>query len=519
MRKALRSNPQRMPKSVTQQVPFPVKGWASEESPMEAEEGTALILDNWFPEAESGRLRRGYADHATGMSADINTLLVYTSASASKMFAANGANIYDVSSAGAVGAAAVSGLTSDKWQDTMFATTGGQYMVIANGSDSVRNYDGSSWSTPAITNVTSSTLIHVAVHKSRLWFVQSGTADLWYLPTLNVAGAATKFPLGGLLDKGGYIMACGTWSVDAGSGMDDLFWAWSSEGQIIIYQGTDPASSWALVGVYDIGKPIGRRCTFAVGGDVALMSDDGILPISTVMKTDRAVISEKAMTKRIRQAWVDSTLRGRSTFGWQIISHPVRNMAIVNIPATGSYPVYQYVMNTITGAWCRFYGMNALCWAHFNNEIYFGAGDGTVYKADTGGTDDGGAITGVILPAYMHLSARGRLKHVKMAQALYTTDVVAPSPRVEIAVDYELPVDIASGTVASGDFFTWDVSQWDGPDIWFGYTVQSDWSGSGNIGTVISLYTTLVLDATEADPNYKYRLTGWGIIYEVGGVL
>lgn len=488
---------------------------------MEAEEGTAIVLDNLFPEAEGGRLRRGYAEHATGMSGSVQSLLIYTSASASAMFAANAGAIYDVSSAGAVGAAAVSGLSSNKWQQTMFATTGGQYLVIANGADSVRNYDGSTWSTPSITNVTSSTLVHVVPHKSRLWFTQLDTTDLWYLGTSAISGAATKFPVGALLTKGGYIMACGTWSVDSGNGMDDMFVIWSSEGELLIYQGTDPSSSttWALVGRYESGKPIGRRCMFPVGGDLALLTEDGVLPISTLMKADRAVASDKALTKRIRQAYVDAAQRARDSFGWQMISHPVKNMAIINVPATGAFPVYQFVMNTITGAWCRFSGMDAECWGHFDNEIYFGGTDGTVYKAETGGTDNGGVITGLCLPAYMHLSARGRLKHVKMVQPIYTTDVVAPGPNVTVAVDYELPVETGSGVTASGGFFTWDVSEWDGPDIWFGYLVNADWSGTGNIGTVVSPYTTLVLDATDADTNYKYRLTGWGIVYEVGGIL
>ena len=195
---------------------------------------------------------------------------------------------------------------------------------MANGADDVRNYDGAAWSAPAITNVASSTLIHVTAHKSRLWFVQIGTADLWYLPVSSIAGAAAKFPVAALLTKGGYVMACGTWSVDSGSGMDDLFVVWSSEGEVLIYQGQTlhHLQRGHLSGGTTAAKPIGRRCMFPIGGDLAMISDDGILPISTLMKADRAVASDKAITKRIRQAWVDATLRGRDAFGWQMISHP-----------------------------------------------------------------------------------------------------------------------------------------------------------------------------------------------------
>lgn len=521
MRTAVRNNPQKIPKSLTKQMAFPVKGWTSQDSPVEAEEGTALIMDNWFPEAEGGRLRRGFASHATGMVGDVQTIMVYTSASDSTMFAANNGNIYDISSAGAVGAAAVSGLSSNKWQHIMFANASDQYLYCVNGVDAPLHYNGSAWAAPAITGVDETTLVNVVAHKFRLWFCQLATSDLWYLATNAIAGSATKFSLGGLLKRGGYIMACGTWSVDAGQGMDDLFVAWSSEGEIVVYQGTDPSSAntWSLIGVYTTGNPIGRRCMFPVGGDLALLTEDCILPISELIKADRAVASSKALTAKIRQAYVDATQRARDEFGWQMISHPIRNMALVNVPASTSYPTYQFAFNTITGAWSRFTNMEAICWAHFENNLYFGTAEGKVFKADTGGQDDGAAISAAVLPAYTHLNARGRLKHVKMVQPIYSTDIVADAPAVSIAVDYELPTSLASEQTVTTGFFTWDVSEWDGPDVWFGFSVTADWRGSGNIGTVISPYTSLTLDASGGAADFKYRLTGWGIVYEHGGVL
>ncbi len=521
MRTAIRSNPQKIPKSLTQQMAFPVKGWTSQDSPVEAEEGTALIMDNWFPEAEGGRLRRGFASYATGMTSNVQTLMNFTSASESKLFAVGGSTIWDISSSGAATTTGITGLTNNKYQWTMFATAAGQFLVACNGADAVQNYDGSSWTQPSITGVTSTTFIHVLAHKFRLWFTPINSTDLWYLATNAIAGAATKFSLGGLLKRGGFIMACGTWSVDSGNGMDDLFVAWSSEGEVIVYQGTDPASAntWALVGVYYCGDPVGRRCMLPVGGDLALLTEDGIMPISVLINTDRAVASSKALTARIRQAYVDATDRARGEFGWQMLSHPSRNMAILNVPASGSDLTYQFVFNTITGAWARFKNMEALCWGHYEQEIYFGTAEGKVYKADTGGQDNGASISASVLPAYTHLNARGRLKHVKMVQPIYSTDIVADAPAVSIAVDYELPTSVASEQVITTGFFTWDVSEWDGPDVWFGFAVTADWRGSGNIGTVISPYTSLTLDASGGATDFKYRLTGWGLVYETGGVL
>jgi hypothetical protein len=489
---------------------------------MDAEEGTALVLDNFFPEAESIRIRRGFTSFATGMSGDVQTLMTFTGATASKLFAANGTNIYNVTSGGAVGAAEVSSLTNAKWQDTMFSTAAGQFLVCCNGADDPRNYNGTTWSTPSITGVTASTFVHVTAHKFRLWFTQLNSTDLWYLPVNSIAGAAVKFPVGGLLKLGGYIMACSTWSVDAGDGMDDMFVAWSSEGEAIVYQGTDPDASntWQLVGVYRSGKPIGRRCMVRVGGDLAMLSEDGVLPVTHLLEHDRATTSGKALTATIRQAYADATQRSRDVFGWQMVVHPVRNMALVNVPASSIYPVYQFALNTLTGAWARFVNQDAQCWGTYDNKLYFGGtGDGKVWRADNGGDDGGEAIRVACLPSYTHLGQRGRLKHVKLVQPIFTTDVIRSSPNITVAVDYELPDDLASTENISESYFTWDVSEWDGPNVWFGLQVKSGWRGSANIGTVISPYTTLSIDASDSGVDFKYAITGWGIVYELGGIL
>src|SRR5262245_13067230 len=145
MRQALRANPQKKPPTFTVQEQAPVKGWTSQQSLAEAEDGTAVVMTNMFPEADAIRARRGRVVHATGMPGDVTSLLRYVSSSTSKHFAASGTAIYDVTSAGAVGAAAVSGKTNAWWQQIMFTTPAGQFLVICNGADGVWTYNGTTW--------------------------------------------------------------------------------------------------------------------------------------------------------------------------------------------------------------------------------------------------------------------------------------------------------------------------------------------------------------------------------------
>jgi hypothetical protein len=70
------------------------------------------------------------------------------------------------------------GLTNARWQSANMGRLGGQFFYAVNGVDKPRYYDNAAWvavdgaSTPAITGVTTTKLVHVNVYKNRrLWFV------------------------------------------------------------------------------------------------------------------------------------------------------------------------------------------------------------------------------------------------------------------------------------------------------------------------------------------------------------
>ncbi len=524
IRQPLRQNRNRVRISDVTQIPAPVKGWVANGSPMEADPLTALLMDNWFPEAQSITARAGSESFASQVAVDgVETLMAYTSGSTIKLFACGDGKIIDITAGGSFTGAAgdVSGLGEDRWYSTMFATAAGQFLVCANGGDDVRNFDGSSWTTPSITGVTSSTLVFPHAHQNRLWFIQAGTTDLWYLDTNSIAGTANKFPIGARLTKGGYPMALGSWSFDTGAGMDDMLVIYTSEGQLLAYNGTDPSVSelWTLMGVADIGKPIGRRCIHKVGGDLALLSEDGILSANMARQLDRGVIATKSITANIRDAYTAAVRRARDVYGWQMVTHPIRNMFIVNVPGSSSVPTVQFVLNTATGAWTRFTGLDARCWANYDNGIYFGRTNGRVLKADTGGTDSTRSIYYAVLPAYNHLNHRGRQKHVKDCQPIYESDIIDNWPSVSIAVDYETPTAGGVTVTPSSGYWTYDVSVYGGGDVYFDGIITAEWRGSGNIGAVVSPYTTTSIRNEGATNLFRYSLTGWTVIYEVGGVL
>lgn len=449
------------------------------------DERDAVLLDNFFPEPTYVTLRKGYAVHATGMSGTIKTLMEWSGPTGRKLKAAVGGEIFDVTSSGAVGAAEVTGLASDEWEWVNFGTAGGNFLLAVNGSDDPQNYDGTTWATtPAITGsgLTASNLSGIAVHKSRVWFIEKDTLNAWYLPVNSIGGTATKQAMGAIFKLGGSLQAIGTMSRDSGDGVDDYLAFVSSRGQVAVYQGTDPdsATTWALVGVYRIGYPIGKRCVLEVGGDLAITTSDGVVSLMKMMELDRAASGRAAITDKIQNLFNRAVLSYQSNFGWQGIVYPKGTRAIFNIPLNTS-EFHQYVMNTITGAWCRFKNMNAACWGLMGDDLYFGGTDGKVYLADTGYTDNTGILTAQMRTAWNYFKSRGRNKLFQLYRPVIQTN---GSPSVLMAMNTDFQELDPTGTADIGNVTSslWGTDNW-GTATWAGDgSVTALWNGAGNIG-------------------------------------
>ena len=88
-----------------------------------------LFLITFFPGDTEVSLRKGFASHATGLGSAVETLMTYDAGGSAKMWAAAGANIYEVTSSGAVGSAAVGSLSNARFQWTNISTSGGNFFM------------------------------------------------------------------------------------------------------------------------------------------------------------------------------------------------------------------------------------------------------------------------------------------------------------------------------------------------------------------------------------------------------
>lgn len=457
----------------------------------------ATLLDNLFPDANFISVRRGYSSHATGMSGTVETLMQWGGPSSNKLKAANGGNIYDVTAAGAVGAAEVTGLSVNQWQWVNFPTSGGKFLVAVNGTDAVRNYDGTSWTTPAITGPSSSAaFIQVVQFKSRLWFVEKNTQDAWYLPVNSIAGAATKFSLGNQFKLGGSLVGIGTLSRDSGDGADDFLVFISSKGEMSIWQGTDPASAttWAVVGNYRVGFPIGNRAVVDVAGDLGIITSDGVVSANLMMQLDRASSAKAAITDKIQTLFNSYVRDYSSSTGWMPLVYPKGRYALFNIPLSSTQYV-QLVMNTITGAWCQFRNMNAFCWGLLGDDLYFGGADGTVYKADTGYTDNSGVITANWRSAWNYLDGTSRQKFATFFRPIIQTNG-APSIQFNLNVDFKNVDPTGTISASAPADSLWGSALW-GSGVWGGdTTVITNWNNPQAIGYIFAARMTVTVNGS-----------------------
>lgn len=502
----------------TASVPAAVKGWNARDPIANMEPEFAILMDNLFPLTSDVMVRKGYDEHVTGITGQVETLMVWNGFSGSKMFAAAGTSFYEVTSAGPVGAAVQSGLTNARWQYTnMTDTAGTTWLISANGADSPRYYDGANWtavtavSTPAITGVTTSTLTNPNIFKERLWFIQSGTLSAWFLSADVVGGAASEFSFESIFKRGGTLRSIGTWTLDAGEGMDDHMVVVTSNGEIAVYKGTDPtsASTFALVGIWQLGQPLGQRCLEKVAGDLVYLCTDGAVPLSKGLISDR-VNPKSSLTDNIREAMTDAARAYGSNFGWEVKQMPRHQMLLLNVPIAQDQQ-QQYVMNLSTGAWGRFRDLPANCWAILNDKTYAGI-DGEVWEAFEDFDDNGSNITANLKQAFNYFGKRGQKKHFKMLRPIFASDG-SPAVALALNVDYEDAEPSGTLSFSPTSYGVWDSALWD-VGVWGGgLSVLKNWQKAPAIGHCAALRMKILSRSIEV----RHQATDY--VMELGGVV
>ena len=498
-------------------VPAPLGGWNSRSGLAEMKPNQAVALENWFPSTAYCEARGGTTSHATGMTGNGKTLAVYNPMSgSSKMFCMTASGVFDVSSAGAV-AASVATSTNGKWQFVNYGDGTTNYLIAVNGVDKPLYYTGSAWvlvdgtTSPALTGITTTKLINLFVLKGRLIFIEKSTLSFWYLAAGAAGGALTEFDLSTEAVRGGYLVAGAAWTLDAGTGLDDYAVFVTSEGEAIVYQGNNPSSAaaWSKVGTFNIGRPLGRRCLTRYGGDIVVLTENGAFPLSKAILT-ASVSYEQALSYNIEPSFVESSRDYGTVFGWESTVYPEHSALIVNVPQAEDGTHVQYVMNTITKAWCKFTGWDAECFGLFGGELYYANGT-TVYKAWTGTSDAGNDIVLYGKQAFNYFGDKGSIKHFDMFQPMMAVNG-SFSYLTDIDVDFRDNAINGVATYSIVNRAIWDTDVWDACLWSAGLDIVKEWtSPAENVGYCAAgklKISTSSLIIQWMSSNYMYRKGG-----------
>jgi hypothetical protein len=545
----------------------------------------AIVLDNWFPTPSYVAIRNGSQTWATGLTTSpVETVAAYNGTTQRKLFGIAGGSIFDCTAEGTVGAAAVTGLTSSRWQAANFNAGGGNVLLGMDGLDAPLRYDGNvqgsvellntltggsaytngtytnvsmtggtgtaakativvagaivtsvavtsggsgylvgdtlsataasiggtgtgfsikvqtvgGWSVTTIAGTNSQTgaalvpanLITVTVFQQRVWCIENNTMNVWYGAISAYQGTFTMLPLGQVFKMGGYLMQMATWTIDNADGINDYAAFITSEGEVAIYQGYDPSSiaTWSLVGIFRVGRPIGRRCICKYGSDVLVICDDGLAPLSKSLLTDRTQPDSLLTNKIINAINADAASYG-DNFGWQCIEHPLGNKLILNVPEVTDQTSHQWVMNTVStsNAWCRFRNWNAMCWEVQQDSVYFGTVGGQVILADTGVSDSGNSILVDAKPAFSYFGSMEE-KVFEMARPIFVSSTPNLSiPPITLNVDFQ-DVTNPGPSLTQALRAPWNISPWN-TTPWGGisplYPIKN-WIGVAGIGYAAS---------------------------------
>lgn len=501
--------------------PAPTKGWVVGANIAAAPKGSALVMDNWFPQLDSLRLRRGAVEHAQGMTGGpVNTLIPWSNGIDAKLFAACNDEIHDVTAAGAVGAAEVGSLGSDRWQFVQFANVGGTWLRAVNGADTPLVYDGSDWGTsPAITGtgLAPANLINVWVYRRRLFFIEKGTLSAWFLDVDSIGGTATELPMGAEVSLGGQLIAGGSWTILTSNGMVESCVFITSQGEVVAYEGSDPTNpdDWTKRGTYKMGRPLGYRCLVKAGGDLAVLTEDGIAAMSQVISLDRAAVAAQAITSAIGPVWRETARTRLASLDWSMTIWPQEQMTVVNVPAVAADDRQQYVANSISGAWCRYTGWDSRSWAVHAGGLYYGTSDGRVMLAETGGNDDGQLYTGSVLFAYDSMKTAD-IKQATLIRALMKGGINF-APKLSVLADYRDTLPVAPSAAEPGlsgpewGSFVWGVDPWG-----LGTVTKSGWKAAAAVGSALAPAVQVSVNVAE-DPGIQLQRAD--ISYFAGGLV
>ena len=488
------------------------------------------------------KVRNGYGEHCIGLqnsiATGIKTLIPYDSPTVAstdqRLFAVSNEGIWDVttfdtpvfkiafpSTINDAGVGVYQHYVTDAAASLLF------YADAENGLYTYTKATDTWAATTGITGIAAADIVFVSVHKQRIWFALRDSADAWYLPIGAIAGAATKFQFGNKFKRGGYLVGVYNWTIDGGEGIDDYLVGISSAGDVLPYKGSDPEAVtgdlWALKGAYYVGEVVGgTRCASEFGGDLHILSSQGVTPLTQLLQGVDVSIAPDGIGVKTAFYLRPEIRQYRDNFGWSINYFPSISYVLISTPKrlNNTYIQYAYDKPMDTFGWWR--GVPMLCSVEWRGQIYIGTEDDRVLIMNTdldevkitpvAGQTNGDPIDFSALFAFMPLDSGGMFKRGVSIRP----DFISPNKmayQTKFLYDYQIQTFSSTVTVNDEVAGRWDSGLWD-TAIW-GSSIATNRSrvvGGAGIGRRLAV-------AVQGTSTANTYLMSYDVLWNVGGMM
>lgn len=377
---------------------------------------------------------------------------------------------------------------------TYHTTAGGTAGATAPaGTGTGINDGGVVWDyAPSIDGLDPASICFVMVWKARVWLVERNSGNAYWLDVGAMFGTAHPQPFGSQFTHGGDLRGLYSWTGDGGSGPDDRLVVISGGGDVVIYEGTDPAfaNSFGIVGRFYVGGvPAGRRLATSHAGDLLILSSIGIVPVSRLGRGSPDSDRTQYATYKIGNLFNRLMAEFRDVRGWSMTVHPEDATLLLAVPQADDADTTQLAMDLQRRAWAQYRGLPLLSMDAWGGQLYFGTVDGRVC-VNTGYIDgvllsDPGAFLPIDCSGLTRFSnlGTGAQKQIMMIRPTIISEGGAVPSSFAARYRYDLseaPIPIA--TAATSGTSTWDVAKWD-EGKWAGaYVTQQRTVGATGMG-------------------------------------
>ena len=200
--------------------------------------GAALVCDNWVPTLQRRQIARRLSAvvHAARTECRLSPGLSTCPAACSACTSVR--QIHCLTSPRSCRPWSRADSRVGNYAAAQFANQGGDWLIVVNeAGDAPLRFNGSTWDvldptlpTPPENLITGPPdspiengkgLTYVWKYRNRLFFIEGGTMNAWYLGINSIGGALQMIPLSGAARMGGQLISGAVMSIDAGDGMDD----------------------------------------------------------------------------------------------------------------------------------------------------------------------------------------------------------------------------------------------------------------------------------------------------------